>query len=402
MVAYTNYRTDARVVREAEAAISAGFDVDFLALRREGDPAVETIEGVRVIHLNQCRYRGGGLVKYMLSYLVFFIRCLVKTARLYLQKRYCIVHVNNMPDFMVFTTIVPKLFGAKVLLDIHDPMPNTFAAKFKKGEKSIWFKLLLWQELLSGRYADRIITVHELVKTRILVKHGLAADSIRVVTNFADERMFPLQPHYSPEGKLRLVFHGTILERYGLRTLMQGLASMRNRDQLQVRIIGEGDFSEELSQIIRSLDLIDTVEFLNRVYPYDEIPQQLCDCHLGLVPLQISSITNYALPLKLLEYISLGIPVISIRNAAIAYYFGEDDCLFYKPEDPESLRAVLDRVTEDRSLLVHYRQRAVEIREKFLWGNERQKYVRLLQSMANGHALESDRPQPEVNINGIR
>ena len=56
------------------------------------------------------------------------------------------------------------------------------------------------------------------------------------------------------------------------------------------------------------------------------------DCNLGLVPLEISSITDYVLPLKLLEYISMGVPSITVRNTAIGYYFGDDDCLFYDPE----------------------------------------------------------------------
>src|SRR5687768_7256313 len=119
MIAYTNYRNDPRVIRAAEAAISGGFDVDFVALRRDGEPAVEMVRGVRLIHLAQTRYRGGGLLRYMLSYLEFFVRCFLKTTLLFFKRRYTVVHVNNMPDFFVFCALLPKLFGAKVLLDIH-------------------------------------------------------------------------------------------------------------------------------------------------------------------------------------------------------------------------------------------------------------------------------------------
>src|SRR5215475_11200232 len=140
MIAYTNYQTDPRVIREAEAAVSGGFDVDFIALRRQGEPAEEMVRGVRVLRLNQTRYRGGGVIKYVLSYLEFFFRCLIKTTFLQLKKRYRVVHVNNMPDFFVFCALLPKLMGAKIILDIHDPMPNTFASKFKSGESGFFFK----------------------------------------------------------------------------------------------------------------------------------------------------------------------------------------------------------------------------------------------------------------------
>jgi glycosyltransferase involved in cell wall biosynthesis len=383
MIAYTHYRTDPRVIRAAEAAVNNGFDVDFIALRREGDPREEMIRGIHVLHVNQYRYRGRGLFKYMLAYLVFFIRCFFKSAVMSIKKPYAVVHVNNMPDFLVFCTLIPKLMGAKILLDIHDPMPNTFASKFKSGDKGFFFKLLLWQEKLSAWYSDRVLTVHDPVKELILVKHGLPHDSIQVIANFADDQVFTLNPDYQAGGKLRLIFHGTILERYGLRTLVQALSLVRNRDKMSVKIIGEGDFSNEFKKLITSAGLENFVHFDNRFYPMHDIPRIISDANIGLVPLEISSITNYALPLKMLEYTSMGLPVITVRNAAISYYFDETDCLYYKPGDPESLRAVLDRVAEDPALLMHYHQKAVSIRGKFFWSNEKRKYISLLRELSN-------------------
>jgi len=382
MIAYTNYSNDPRVIREAEAAASAGFDVDFIALRRPEDPREESIKGVRVIHLNQLRYRGGGVFWYILSYLEFFVRCFVKTARLQAAKRYAAVHVNNMPDFFVFCALLPKLMGAKVLLDIHDPMPNTFASKFKNGENGFFCRLLLWQERLSAAFADQVLTVHDPVKEYVLVRqHGLPAHSIEVIANFPDDELFSLRKPPQPDGRLRLVFHGSILERYGLRNAMLALAGMHHRDRITVRIIGEGDFSGQLEQLIDSLGLGDIVQFDNRMYPLHQIPALLADCNLGLVPLEISSITNYALPLKLLEYLALGIPSVTVRNAAVGHYFGEDDCLFYEPNDVESLRILLDRLVVEPDLLSHYQRRAVALRSKFLWSNEKQKYIAVLRRL---------------------
>src|SRR6185312_13064079 len=60
MLGYTYYESDSRVIREAEAAVDAGFEVDFLALRRAGSPRTESIRGVRVVRLAQEKYRGRG------------------------------------------------------------------------------------------------------------------------------------------------------------------------------------------------------------------------------------------------------------------------------------------------------------------------------------------------------
>lgn len=384
MVAYTNYRTDPRVIRAAEAAVSAGFDVDFIALRRQDDPAEEYINGVRLIHLNQVRYRGGHSLGYIVSYLHFFLSCFLKIAWLQREKRYRVVHVNNMPDFFVFCALLPKLMGAKVLLDIHDPMPNTFASKFKIGENGLIFKLLLWQERISASFADRVLTVHDPVKDYILVtQHHLSPESIQVIANFADDELFPLRDPAPLDGGLRLVFHGSILERYGLRNAMLALAKMRHQDGITLKIIGEGDFGEELKALITSLRLDTIVQFDNRMYPLDEIPNRLADCNVGFVPMEISSITNYALPLKLLEYLSLGIPSVTVRNAAIGYYFDEDDCLFYEPNHPDSLRSLLDGLVEKPALISRYQERAVVLRKRFLWSREKEKYISLLRNLSD-------------------
>jgi glycosyltransferase involved in cell wall biosynthesis len=381
MVAYSYYEIDPRVIREAEAAVDAGFDVDCLALRKDGTPPTEVVRGVRLIRLNQTKYRGGSHLRYLIEYGKFFFRCLAKTTSLFFKRRYAVIHVNNMPDFLVFSTIVPRLFGTKVILDIHDPMPNTFASKFKGRENGFGYRALLWQERLSAAYCDRVITVHHPVKNGILMKHGLADDSIEVIANFADDKLFPLREDFSIEGKIRFVFHGTILERSGLQMLMTALTQVRHQDRISVKIIGEGDFSQALKGMIQSLNLGHMVDFDNHAYPVHSIPERIADCNVGLVPLEISSVTDYALPLKLIEYISLGLPVVTVRNNAISYYFSEEDCIFFEWNDPCSLSAALDRIAENPEILLCYRKRSVALRGRFSWAGEKKKYVALLRQL---------------------
>jgi len=378
---YTYYEVDPRVIREAEAARDDGFDVDVLALRREGAEPVEMVRGVRLMRLNQTKYRGSKLLVYLGTYLEFFLRCLAKTTILFFQRRYAVIHVNNMPDFLVFCTVVPRLFGTRVILDIHDPMPNTFISKFKEGEKGFYYRLLLWQERLSAAYSSQVITVHDPVKEGILLQHGLPSDSIEVIANFADEQIFPLRKSFEINGRIRCVFHGTILERSGLRTLIQAIAQVRRKDRISVKIIGEGDFSQTLRDMIRSLRLEDVVEFDNHSYDVHTISERIGDCNVGLVPLEISSVTNYALPLKLIEYISLGLPVVTVRSYAISYYFGEEDCIFFEWNDPQSLSLALDRIADRPEILLHYRERALTLRDRFSWLGEKQKYVQLLRQL---------------------
>jgi glycosyltransferase involved in cell wall biosynthesis len=378
MVGYTYYETDPRVIREAEAAVEGGFEVDFLALRRPGTPEMEFIHGVRVIRVAQAKYRGRGYFQYLLAYLTFFFRCFIKTTGLFIRRRYVVIHVNNMPDFLVFSTLIAWLFGAKIILDIHDPMPNTFASKFRGKEKGFFYRTLLWQERLSAAYCARVITVHDPVKFGILAKHGLKPESVEVVANFADEKLFPLRPSFNIGEEIRFAFHGTILERSGLGILMNALKEVRRRDRIRVKIIGEGDFSQRLKEMIVELKLEPIVEFENRSYPAHAIAEHIADCHVGLVPLEISSVTDFALPLKLVEYICMGLPVVSVRSSAISYYLSEQDCMFFDWDDPISLSKIMDAIADNPSILLPYRERSVALRDRFSWTSEKRKYIDLL------------------------
>ena len=382
LLAYTHYESDPRVIRAAEAALEGGFSVDVIALRRPGQSSCETVRGVRVFRV-QARYRGASRLKYLLEYVTFFVRCAVMSARLGLSQRYKVIHVHNMPDALVFAALVPKLFGAKVILDIHDPMPETYASKYRSFAHNAVNRLLLLEEKLSVGFADHTITVSDPVRDGILVPRGYPKDGIGVVANFADESIFtPLR--YPPiDGMIRFVFHGTILERYGLGTLVKAVAQVRHRDRIQVRIIGEGDFSAELSALILQHGVGDVVEFVNQVYPLYDIPKILSDCHVGLVPLDIgtSVVANFALPLKLAEYTCLGLPSITVRNAAIEYYFRADECMFFDSADATALARLIDRVVEQPRCLAEYRKRLAGVRDRLSWKKEKEKYIAMLRSM---------------------
>lgn len=383
MIAYTNYEIDARVIRAAEAALQGGFAVDVLALRRQGQPAVETIYGVQVFRLGQGRHRGASRIKYLLSYFEFILRCVVASTRLFMSRRYKAIHVHNMPDVLVFAAFIPKLLGSKIILDIHDPMPETYSSKFGDVGQSAAGRILLWLERLSVAFADVTITVSEPVKRGVLVKRGYRPESIGVIANFADDEIFRPIAYPPVQEKVCFVFHGTILERYGLRTILDAVVLVRHRKRIRVKIIGEGDFSATFASLVKTQGLDDVIEFINRVYPLHEIPRILSDCHVGLIPLDISTsaVANFALPLKLIEYTCLGIPSITVRNAAIEYYMRPDECMYFDSGDAKGLARILDEVAMNPGCLLSYSKNLQVARERMLWSKEREKYITLLRQL---------------------
>jgi glycosyltransferase involved in cell wall biosynthesis len=220
------------------------------------------------------------------------------------------------------------------------------------------------------------------VKLHVLLKHGYRANDIDVVANFADDRLFTPLPPRVIDGHVQFVFHGTILERYGLKTLVEAVARARYRTRMRVRIIGEGDFSAELKELILSRGLSELIDFVNRVYPVSQIPAILADCHVGLVPLDITPISQFALPLKLVEYTCLGIPSVTVRTPAITHYLRSDECMLYTAGNVAELADVLDAIAMSPESLDTYRDRVLVARSRLSWVTEKGKYIDILRGLA--------------------
>src|SRR5437667_9145197 len=99
-------------------------------------------------------------------------------ARRSLRRRYAIVQIHTPPDFLVAAALIPKLLGARAILDIHDLAPDMFEMRFGRGRLSrLLSKALLKVEKAAVRISDEVITVHEPYR-RELVRTGIPIGEI--------------------------------------------------------------------------------------------------------------------------------------------------------------------------------------------------------------------------------
>ena len=79
-------------------------------------------------------------MRYLFEYGMFFCQAAMKVSVLHCRRRYRFVQVNTMPDFLVFAATIPKLLGAKVVLDLHEPAPELFSTLLATtiGRFSAW------------------------------------------------------------------------------------------------------------------------------------------------------------------------------------------------------------------------------------------------------------------------
>jgi glycosyltransferase involved in cell wall biosynthesis len=383
MIAFTHYRTDPRVRREAEALVQRGDSVDVICIRAAERDEKRSVDGVSLYEVWTPRYRGSNPIMYMAQYAVFFIVASLRSAGLHLKRRYDVVEVHTMPDFLVFAAAIPKLFGAKVLLDVHDLSPEMYQSKFGLARSHWFIRLLKWIERRSVSFADRAIAVHE-PHLEVLARHGNPKDKFDVLLNVADPRLFfPRTTEPAPGAPFKLVYHGTIARRHGLDVAVRAVNLARGEiDRMEFAIIGVGDDVPRIERLVAELGLEDVVRLSKGVVPLDTLVPLVADAHVGVVPIRNDDFTKYMLPVKLLEYVALGIPVACSDTETIRAYFDAGMLAFFRPGDERDLaeRLVeLYRHPERRRALA---EQANTFNERFSWDSQKQKYYEVIDSLA--------------------
>jgi glycosyltransferase involved in cell wall biosynthesis len=381
------YHRHARVRRYAEALADAGAQVDVLCVRDPNHPFAGQRNGVRILTIPVGRgYRelGSYLFEYGAAFVLFSARLLM----LHIKNRYQVIQVHNMPDFMIFTALIPRIFRARLILDICDPMPEFYMSKCGRQRSNIVVRLMEVQEKFSSMFAHAVITANSNFKAN-LVRRGIPADKIMVISNMPDTRLFN-RSKYEQErrGKSKhftLIYPGTIAPRYGLEVAIRALPLLKREiPQLRLLIIGQQTgHARELATLAKQLGVSPFVQFKHLI-PVDEVPRQIIQADVGIYPSRPDPHMSIAMPAKVLEYAVMGIPVIASRLKVLDDTFTNSAMMFFEPGNVEQFaRCVLELfenparrdelVRNADDVLVHTRS----------WSDERQAYFSLLERLVS-------------------
>ncbi|CAG7857235.1 hypothetical protein MCAMS1_01987 [biofilm metagenome] len=383
MLAYTFYETDGRVMRYAEALAGDGADVEAIVLRREGQDKVEVINKVEVRRIQERIKNESGKFSYFFRIIKFFFRSMAVLTWRHIKKPYDLIHVHSVPDFEVFAAIFPKLFGAKVILDIHDIVPEFYAAKFKVGEKSLIFKLLKFIEWLSAAFSNHVIIANELWLKKI-TQRSVKMDKCSAYINYPDLSVFNhalKKPR--DDDKFIMIYPGTLNHHQGLDIAINALAKITNdAPQIELHIYGEGSAVPELQELIKSLKLSDKV-FLSSPLPIRDIAKIMANADVGIVPKRNDSFGGDAFSTKILEFMALGIPVICAGTRVDRHYFNETLLRFFKAEDVDDLARVMILSYKNRDENNRLAANALKFAEQNSWDVKKHQYLELIRSLVS-------------------
>jgi glycosyltransferase involved in cell wall biosynthesis len=374
------YDIDPRVRRKAEALVSAGYSVDVLALRAPTGQKTYAVNGVNIQTVSLSKERGS-LLRYAYEYFAFFLWAWFRLTVDTFRKRYAVVDVNTLPDFLIFAGVFARWMGAKLILDMHEITPEFYISKYGVSENSWLVRSLEIIEKVSFDFADRVMTINEPIQD-LLVSRGLPRSKSTVVMNAVDEVRFAEDSGTEGDGpqsnNFVMMYHGTLTSLYGLDIAVEAFAlAHQAMPGAELWILGSGSEKERLATLAQERGLASKVKLIGQV-PARDIPAWLRQCTVGILPIRRDVFLDFAFPNKLPEFIVAGKPVLISRLRAICYYFSDAALAFFQPNDPADLAKQMVQLYGNRSSLPLMVIKAREEYEPIRWEIMKQRYLALV------------------------
>jgi glycosyltransferase involved in cell wall biosynthesis len=381
MLSASIYERDNRVLRYAESLAGRGDQVDVIALGGSGDsPRREKINGVDVFRVG-VKVGKGGQIRQLAAVLWFLVRAALLLARKNRSKRYDLIHVHNMPDFLVFAAWWPKRSGTRIILDIHDIFPEFYATRFEKHMGALFPRLLCRVERFCARFSNHVIVSNHLWRDT-LVARSVPEERCSVFINAVDTARFYPRSRSRRDDKLVIIYPGSFNWHQGLDVAIRALAAVKAElPKAELHLYGRGPQLQALMGLAAELGLNGSVQFFDPV-ALDRMPDILANADLGVVPKRASDFFgNQAFSTKIMEFMSQGLPVVASRTAIDTYYYDDSMLRFFESENVAELSRAFVELANDEKLRLRLAENARQFVAQNCWDTQREKYLKLVDSL---------------------
>jgi glycosyltransferase involved in cell wall biosynthesis len=287
-----------------------------------------------------------------------------------------------MPDFLVFAAWYPHLTGVKIILDIHDIVPELYSSKFRSGKNLKTISLLKWMERRSARLADHVIISNDLWLEKYTSRTG-TRDNSSVYINNVDNRLFQPNLRTRFDDKLIVLFPGGLQWHQGLDIALHAFVRVsRELPQAEFHIYGDGNMKTALIALTATLGLSDKVRFFEPLR-ITEIVRIMANADLGVVPKRADSFGNEAYSTKIMEFMSLGVPVVISRTKIDQFYFNDSVVKFFDSGNAEALADGMLLVLRDKALREQMITNASVYAARNSWESRKTDYLQLVDSLCS-------------------
>lgn len=349
MLAYSYYETDNRVRRYTETLLQQGHSVDVISVRKPSQGLLGTGGRLRVFRIQRRSPNEKARLTYLLKLLLFSVKSLILISVLHLRRRYDLVHVHNVPDFLVFSALVPKLTGSKIILDIHDILPELYLSKFRASKESVAYRGLTLIEKLSAMWSDHVIIANHIWHPRYASRTGKSG-KCTVIMNYPNHQLFFPRENSMRSSAFTFIYPGTLSWHQGVDILVEAFALLSKKtNKCELEIYGRGPVKEDLLALIAKLGMQDRIHTHDTV-SRSKIASVMAQANCGIVPKRSDGFGDEAFSTKILEFMAVGIPVIVSETTVDRFYFDESQVLFFRPGDPLDLVEKMELIMNDSFL----------------------------------------------------
>ena len=389
MVTYSAFPFDPRPRRAVDVLVAEGATIDLICVGHGNDPRRETLNGVNVLRI-PFKHPRRGKFEYAFRYSAFILVSSILFAVRSLVRRYDLVYVHNMPDILVVSSLLPKALGAKVVLDLHDPMPELMMAIFGAGEENSSVRWMKRLEKWSIARADLVVTVN-IACQRIFSGRSCPAEKIAVVMNAPDGQIFPERtvrmdgvPNRAADKPFVIMYHGSLVERNGLDVAIDALVRVKRAiPNVELRVYGTpSPFLDRVMEQARNKGVQDVVRYLGRKQLEDLVPE-INSCDLGIIPNHRNAFTDINTPTRMFEYLAMGKPLIAPSTQGIEDYFSKESLLFFEPGNSDDLAQQIEYAYFHPREMMEIMRRGREVYLDHTWERERETLIGRVSGILN-------------------
>jgi glycosyltransferase involved in cell wall biosynthesis len=265
---------------------------------------------------------------------------------------------ENVDDVLFFRSIWEGLpmveSGRFCVYEAHGfpsmELPSHFPSVSQRPELLEKFVL---QEQLCLHRARRVLTPSFTGKTYLMTR-GVRSGSITVIPNSIISQDYPEPTDCPPGPPWRVAYMGTMAPWQGLTVLLESLARFKGRLDIKLVLAGprKGRWMRQARHVARGVRVRSMIDFTGPLAK-PELRELLSGCHLFLAPLPNDprNSAQGCCPIKILEYMACGRPVVStaIRPVQELIEHGKTGWLV-APNSPYSLAQGISHLLEDEVL----------------------------------------------------
>ena len=226
----------------------------------------------------------------------------------------------------------------------------------RKVEKMISTKAL--------KNATKILVVNETTKNIMNSYYKIPKEKISIVPNGVDLAFF----NSSSKDPKKIVFSGMMYHHRGLDVLLDAAPKIIEKySDVKIILLGDGPEILKLKDIVRKKKIESNVIFKGWI-DRKQIPQEISDATIAIGPLKKTTVTEHALPIKVLEYMASSLPIIALEGTLPSDILqnGQNG---YFIKNSIDLSDKIIKLLEEPKLVKNMSQKSLEIVQKFSWEN---------------------------------